>query len=147
MQTACIWLFFLLLHRLQNQNNIRWPLGQSWEALTDHLTKLSAITVFQKKSVFLQALRKILFELWKADIVQNSSPMFVENIFFWFYRKVGDTRVPCFFLCLTDKNAITEGCSNRAINREICKNIWGMSIFQEVKQFGKWADFKRLICL
>lgn len=41
--------------------------------------------------------------------MQNSSPMFVENIFFWFYRKVGDTRVPCFFLCLTDKNAITEG--------------------------------------
>lgn len=55
--------------------------------------------------------------------MQNSSPMFVENIFFWFYRKVGDTRVPCFFLCLMDKNAITEGCSNRAINREICKNI------------------------
>lgn len=129
------------------KNNIRWPLGESWEALTDHLTKPSVTAFFQKNSVFLQVFRKNLFELKKADIVQNLSPMFVKNIFSHFIQKVGHTRVHCFFLCPTDRNVITERYSNEAINREICKNIRGMSVFQEVRQFGKGQTCKRLIYL
>lgn len=30
----------------------------------------------------------------------------------------------------------------KAINREICKNIWGTSVFLEVRQFGKGPDFQ-----
>lgn len=66
--------------------SIRWLLGESWEALIDHLTKPS-VTAFFSESVFLQVLRKILFELKKTDIVQNLSPVFVKNIFSSFIEK------------------------------------------------------------
>lgn len=88
------------------------------------LTKPSVTAFCQKNTVFPRVLKEILFELKKADIVQNLFPMFVRNFFFLVLHRSRSHKSALFlFVAYKQKYNNRRMCFNKKVNKEICKSI------------------------